>query len=728
MDAAVPARDVFRNLSGPAIALFYLLAALAIAVFALGAWRRILKYRRGRPAPRWTQLRTRLARAGLAIGSHATLRKRATSVGLAHFGIFWGFVALFAGTVIIMIDYDGVRLLNPAWRFWRGTFYLWYSAALDVMGVAFLVGLAVMMARRWRLRPAALDYTRPDRAPGTYDRSGYSIDDALFVWLLFAIGVTGYLAEGLRIAADRPPWERWSAVGWQLANALDALGLTRAGANASHVWTWWAHALLALAFVAYIPYSKAIHIVVDVANLLLRDELAGKRLPAVPEAAGTPGYAGLEDFTWKELLDLDACTRCGRCHLACPAAASGAPLSPRDLVLELREQAETLLGGRSWFHEGRPRGVTGGRPVDGAQAGAGAARESPGPASGTVTGTVIRAETLWACTTCLACVETCPVGIEHVPLIVQLRRRLVADGTLDPGLQATLEKLGRYGNSFGQSERNRARWTQGLPFTIKDARREPVEVLWFVGDYASYDPALQGLTRGVARVFHAAGLDVGILYEGERNAGNDVRRVGEEGLFQMLAEKNLAALGRARFGEIVTTDPHSYNTLRFEYPELGGSFRVRHYTELVRDLLRAGRLAVGRLDAVVTYHDPCYLSRYAEVTGAPREILAALGLRLVEMRRNRANTFCCGAGGGRIWMGDTRTPGLPTPAEQRIAEALEIPGLRYFVVACPKDAAMYRDAVKTSGAEGRIEVKEIAELVEAALTRVEAGTPDEVPA
>jgi Fe-S oxidoreductase len=643
----------------------------------------------------------RLVRAGGAVASHSTLRRRHRGVGLAHAGIFWGFVALFIGTVIIMVDYDMVRLVNPAWRFWRGTFYLWYAITLDVMGVVFLAGLAWMALRRWTTRPAALDYRRPDRAAEQYSRRGYAWDDALFVALLFAVGVTGYVVEGARIAADRPPFEAWSVVGWQLANALDGLGVAPASASALHWWTWWGHAALALGFVAYIPYSKAVHIVVDGLNLLFRDELAGKRLPAVPEGAETPGYAALTDFTWKELLDLDACTRCGRCHVACPAHAAGAPLSPRDLVLELREHAEATLGGRSWLHERQARG--------------------PDPA---VTGTVIRPETLWACTTCRACVETCPVGIEHVPLIVHMRRRLVAEGTLDPALQTTLEKLGRYGNSFGQSERNRAKWTQGLPFKVKDARKEPVEFLWFVGDYASFDPALQALTRGVARVFQAAGLDFGILYEGERNAGNDVRRVGEEGLFQMLVEKNLAALGKARFREIVTTDPHSYNTLRFEYPECGGTFRVRHYTELILELIRQGRVALDRLDATVTYHDPCYLSRYTEVTEPPREILGALGLRLVEMPRNRAASFCCGAGGGRIWMGDTRTPGVPTPAEQRIAEALAIPGVRYFVVACPKDVAMYRDAVKTSGHEGRIEVKEIVELVEAALRPAAASKPE----
>jgi Fe-S oxidoreductase len=698
-DAVIPAREVFRGFSAALILLFYALGALAVAVAAAGLWLRARKYLRGRPAAgRWRAVGRRLARTAAAVGAHTTLGRRHALVGLAHAAIFWGFAALFVGTLIIMVDYDVVRLVNPEWRFWRGAFYLWYSAALDLFGLAFLAGLAGMMARRWLARPAALDYTRPDRPPGTYSRAPYAADDRLFLWLLFWIGVTGYAVEGLRIAADRPPFETWSVVGWQLANAVDALGIGPS-AGPLHAWTWWLHGLLALGFVAYLPYSKAVHMVVDGVNLLLRDDLAGKRLPAAPETAATPGYQGLSDFTWKELLDLDACTKCGRCHVACPARAAGAPLSPRDLVLELREQADQTLGGWTWLRE----------------------RREP-TTDGTVGTTGVRAETLWACTTCRACVDACPVGIEHVPLIVQMRRTLVAEGNLDPNLQGALEKLQRHGNSFGQSERNRGRWTQGLDFKVKDARKEPADLLWFVGDYAAYDPALQPLTRGVARTFRRAGLDFGILYEGERNSGNDVRRVGEEGLFQLLAEKNAAALARARFKEIVTTDPHSYNTLRFEYPELGAAYPVRHYTEVLADLARAGVLRFERrLEGVVTYHDPCYLSRYTEVTEAPRQLLAMLGFTVAEMPRNRRNSFCCGAGGGRIWMGGTRTPGVATAAEQRLAEALGLPGVRYFVVACPKDVTMYRDAVKTGGFEGRIEVKEIVELIEEALAPAEAA-------
>ncbi|MBI3043978.1 MAG: (Fe-S)-binding protein [Betaproteobacteria bacterium] len=689
--ALVPAREVFRHFPALLVVAFYLISVVAVGVFAYGLWLRIRKYCAGRPANRFDLMWRRILGAAWTIGGQVTLRKRDSYAGWAHALIFWAFAGLFIGTLIIMVDHDFLRPITPALQFWKGTFYLWNSLILDLMGVGLLVGLGMMATRRWRFGLAQLDYSRPDRNPGEYSRLGYVRDDQVFLWGLFVIGATGFLIEGLRICADRPPFEVWSVVGWQLANGIDALGLSPATASRLHLYIWWLHAVLALAFVAYIPYSKAIHMLVDMANLLFRDELAGKRLPGIADGAAAMGYRGLADFTWKELMDLDACTKCGRCHIACPARAGGWPLSPRDLILDLREHAEATLGGRSWLHETRVRQV-----------------------HGAVAGGLIKGETLWACTTCLACVEACPVGIEHVPLIVQMRRTLIEEGILDRNLQDVLEKLAHYGNSFGEPGHNRAKWTQGLPFKVTDARTEPVDFLWFVGDYASYDPSLQEITRSVARIFRKAGLRFGILYEAERNSGNDVRRVGEEGLYQLLAGHNVAALARAQFKEIVTTDPHSYNTIKFEYPAFGATYSVRHYTEVIRELLETGRLPVRRrLDAVVTYHDPCYLSRYTEVTDAPRAILQALGLTLIEMGRNRSNSFCCGAGGGRIWMTDAGA--AERPSVQRIKEALQIPRVTYFVVGCPKDVTMFRDAVKTTGNEGRLQVKDLIELVEEAI-------------
>ncbi|MGH9003726.1 MAG: (Fe-S)-binding protein, partial [Acidimicrobiia bacterium] len=463
--------------------------------------------------------------------------------------------------------------------------------------------------------------------------------------------------------------------------------------------TWWVHTGLALGFVAYIPFSKAMHIVIDAANLVAHSPSTARRLPAPAAGATYPGYRVLADFTRKELVDLDACTKCGRCHVACPAQVAGAPLSPRDLILDLRQWADAQVGTRTILDWEQRPGPTG--PL----AGNGSTR---------VAGDVIKAETLWSCTTCMACVEACPVGIEHVSTIVQLRRSLVDEGRMEPTLQDTLQNLATQGNSFGKSSRMRARWTKGLDVPIKDARKEPVRYLWFVGDYASFDERLAGLSRTLAGILSEAGVDFGILYEDERNSGNDVRRVGEEGLYELLVEQNMAAFAKAEFTEIFTTDPHSFNTLRNEYPAFGATWPVHHYTQLLADLLESKALPVRPLGRKVTYHDPCYLARYNRVTDAPRRILTALGCELIEMPRNKDNTFCCGAGGGRIWMDDSAL--AERPSENRIKEAVTL-GIDTFVVACPKDVTMYTDAAKTTGHDDGMAVRDIIQLVDEALIR-----------
>jgi len=330
----------------------------------------------------------------------------------------------------------------------------------------------------------------------------------------------------------------------------------------------------------------------------------------------------------------------------------------------------------------------------------------------TLIGGLIAPAELWSCMTCRACEERCPVLNEHLSIGVDLRRRLVERGAVDPRLEEALRNLTRYGNSFGQSERKRAAWTQGLDFKPKDARKEPAEWLWYVGEYACYHPALHGVTRSLARVLRAAELDYGILYEAERNSGNDVRRVGEEGLFELLREKNTTAISKARFNNLFSTDPHVYNTLRNEYPELNhGRHPVYHYSELLANLLERGRLRVGqKLAYQVTYHDPCYLGRYNGVYDAPRSVLKALGVKLEEMPRSRRNSFCCGGGGGRVWMEEI-SKAHSRPSESRVREAASLRGVQVLVVACPKDYVMFSDAVKTTGLEGRLAVKDLSELV-----------------
>jgi Fe-S oxidoreductase len=294
-----------------------------------------------------------------------------------------------------------------------------------------------------------------------------------------------------------------------------------------------------------------------------------------------------------------------------------------------------------------------------------------------------------------------------------MRRHLVIEGRVDAELQDALANLGRYGNSFGKSARARARWCRKIEPKIKDARKEPVEYLWFVGDYASFSPTLTEITKITNEVFQEADLDFGILYEGENHSGNDVRRVGEEGLFEMLVENNMAAMDKSTFEAIVTTDPHSYNALKHEYPFDNGK-PVLHYSELLDQLIRSGRLNFpNKLGFKVTYHDPCYLGRYNGIYDAPRRVIEATGCELVEMPRCGDNALCCGAGGGRIWMEEAIVK--ERPSEARIREAAELNGVTHFIVACPKDVTMYQDAVKTTGFEDRIVVFDLIELVKAAM-------------
>ncbi|MBV9425626.1 MAG: (Fe-S)-binding protein [Solirubrobacterales bacterium] len=703
--AATKSRPVFWHFTTPLKVLWYVLAVLSVLVFLYGVARPIVKWRRGHGGPwppyPWRELPRRLATGLRLLLSHATIARRDHLAGWAHRGIFYGFIVLFAGTVVLGFNTD---FTDPVfgWNYFHGNFYLAYKETLNVLGTVLIAGVLAMMVRRALIRPRKLDYARPDRNSddSQFDRRVYEVGDWAFVVILLVIALTGFVLEGVRIAMDAPGYAGTQFGGWVVAQIIGGLShSTLAGLRHG---LWWFHGLLAIAFVASIPYTKAAHMLTSYLSLSLRDRLAGKRLRAIPpERADLPaGYGALSDFSPLHLMNLDACTKCGKCHEACPANATGRPLSPRDVILELREQANHA------FTAGGIGGVLGGLINEQAN--------GDGFTAGVIGEDGVRTETVWSCMQCNACVEACPVGIEQAPIINQLRRRLVEEGELDANLQSVLQVIHKSGNSFGENRRKRGRWTQELEFQVKDARKEPVDVLWFVGDYASFDPRSQKVTRALARLFQEASVDFGILYDGERNSGNDVRRIGEEGLFESLAEQNIATIEKCEFNRIVTSDPHSLNTLRNEYPDLGASWTVAHHTTLLRELIESGRLDVkGRLSYRVTYHDPCHLGRFNGEYDHPRRILELLGCTLVEMPRNRDNSFCCGAGGGRIWIPDT--PGQERPSENRIREAVSLPGVELFVVSCPKDVTMYEDAIKTSGNAERIQLRELTELIEEAL-------------
>jgi Fe-S oxidoreductase len=620
------------------------------------------------PEDRFDQPLRRLWGVITNVGGHTRLLRIRFS-GVFHLLIFSGFVVL----ITALVEEFGKGLF-PGFSLAAIGGNTWIALLQDIFELLVLVGLAMAAYNRY--------VWRPERFKGSNHR------DATIILILICSEMASLLLHhAFQIAQGHDPSAAWSPVGSALAGLIGMVGIHGTAAGPWSQVFYWTHILAILAFIPYIPTSKHLHIFVGIPNIYFRDLGPRGTLPAADLSQPSVGVKEVHHLSWKQMLDLYACTECGRCQDVCPAFTAGQPLSPKLLIMDLRNHLREQAG--IGFH----------------RAGVGGAQ---------LLGDAIHDDTLWACTTCRACTEVCPLHIEHIPKIVDMRRQLVEQGRMEPLLQDSLTSLAQYGNSFNQSERMRSKWTKELGFTIKDARKEPVDVLWFVGDFASYDPRVQRLTQTVARVMTRAGVDFGILYEGERNSGNDVRRVGEEGLFEMLAQHNIETLNNCEFERIMTTDPHSLNAIGQEYPRLGGNYPVLHYTQLLLELLEQGTLKPTRgREMVATYHDPCYLGRYNNGYDAPRRVLDLLGVKVHEMPRCRENSFCCGAGGGRIWMDDQGVK--ERPSENRIREAVSLGDARYFVVACPKDVVMYTAAVQATGMDGRIEVLDAIEVVEAAL-------------
>jgi Fe-S oxidoreductase len=595
--------------------------------------------------------------------------------GIAHFIIFWGFLALVL-TILQAIIEGLVAFSNP--EFVLPVVGSFGPLALLQDLFATLVVVAVVYALYLRL------IVKPQRFAGSHKAQAVMV--LLFI---LAIVVSLQVINGIRIEAGEDTLAVWRPI----ATAVGALfaGLSASAMEVTEQTAYWIHLAVVLAFLTELPGGKHFHVVTSIPAVLLRNLGPPGRLPPAPEFDGEVGVSSIEQYRRRQMLDFYTCTECGRCQEVCPAHASGLPLSPKLLMMNLRDNL--IQSGEARRDERRN----------------GAVLEKE------LVGDVISDEVLWACVTCFACDQECPLFIEHVTPIVDMRRHLVMEGRMDGMLQEAMANLGRYGNSFGQSERSRAKWTSGLEEKVKDARREPVEYLWFVGDYASYNSAITDVTRTTTEVFRHAELDFGLMFDAERNAGNDVRRVGEEGLFEMLTEANTAALEKCDFQTIVTTDPHTYNVLKNEYPpEVIGQRSVLHYSELLDQMLSDGRLQLRRgLGYRVTYHDPCYLGRYNGVYDAPRRIIEATGCDLIEMPRSGDRALCCGAGGGRIWMEEGESG--ERPAITRVKEAAALAGVDTLVVTCPKDLVMFRDAAKSSGYADRLAVRDLIELVAEAL-------------
>jgi Fe-S oxidoreductase len=651
----------------PGWLLLWLLSLVAFGVFGYRAWQLIGLLRQGRYENRFDHLFRRLQHAA----KHVLLQPRIfneRSIGLPHFLIFWGFVVY-----VICFNWALLRGLFPFLPIPYPDQVKPAALFLELFAVLVLVSLGVAVARRLFFAPRYLHL---------------SFDANLILGLIGLLMLTLLFGSTFHIVGEGGKTSAWMPFGSLLSRAFAATPPATARSLANLM--WWSHMTIVLFFLVYLPYSKHLHLLASPFNVFFSQSATrpvGDLAVLGAKEDLSAGASRWQELTWKQLLGGLSCAECGRCDRACPAAAAGHPLQPQQIIQKIKTH---ML-----------------------QAGLKAPNGDPVPK---LIGDVISEQEIWGCTTCLACMNRCAVWNEQVPVIVTLRRHLVSQGQVERTVQDMLGNLQRYGNSFGKSDRMRAKWTAASGLKIKDARKQAVEYLWFVGDYASYDPRCEDITKKTAWLFAQAGLDFGLLYEAERNAGNDVRRVGEEGLYELLRDKNQQAFAKAQFKKIVTTDPHTYHTLKNEYPWNGNRPEVRHYTEVLDALLQAGKLPLKKpLTGRVTYHDPCYLGRYNGVYDAPRRVLRALGLEVVEMPRCRDRSHCCGAGGGRIWMEDTEKL-AERPAESRVREAAALAGVQTLVVACPKDIAMFRDAVKTTGQEAKLAVKDLAELVVEAMT------------
>ncbi len=662
----------------------FLLLVLVCGGFAYQGFSRIVRIvRLGRDAQRTDGLAGRVIKALIDVGLQKPVFKARPWVSVFHAFIFFGF----SFYLLVNVN-DLLEAFVAGWTtIGKGPLAGVFNLAADLFSVLVLTGMIALLLRRFVQKPKGLHFNPNVTIHPGVGGGGVRRDSLIVgIFILLHVGAR-FLGTAFHLAG-KGHGDPWLPAASLVAPAF--AGMSPAALETGAHVCWWLAMGLIVVFLIYFPRSKHLHLMVAPVNLALERRTARGLLDTVADPA-KPGARELTDLAWPQILDGWACIQCNRCQEVCPAHAAGTPLSPAALEINKRYFMNDNAGALA--------GANGGG--DGAS----------------LLDFATSTDAVWSCTSCYACVRVCPVGNEPMMDLIDLRRGLVFDGEAPDDLAEVLRSLDEKGNSFGDSPRKRARWAKkGLDFKIKNATKEPVEYLWYAGDFASYNPDCQEVSIKVAQILQRAGIDFGILYEKEKSAGNDARRAGEEGLFESLAEQNVATLESCEFEKIFTTDPHTYNALKNEYGPHGGKYEhIQHYSTLLLELIEGDKLPInGGLGGRATYHDPCYLGRYNGGFEAPREALKACGAELVEMPRNRENSFCCGAGGGRIWMQDHEDM-TERPSENRIREALGLGAIDYFVVACPKDLTMYRDAVKTSGNEGKIEVKDIADFVAEAM-------------
>jgi Fe-S oxidoreductase len=632
--------------------------AVAGGLFARRALLLYRLVRMAKPSDRSGEVPARLRNeAVIALGQRKLLQRLVP--GLMHAFIFWGFIVLLPTILMAMIAIADRGQTIP-WLGRQG----WFALLVDLFCVLVLAGVLTAFAIRKVQRPARFEGSHMGEAD-------------LILALIAGIVTTLLLWHASRIALGLNEWPAgWSPVSNALSNLYGGGSGTRDAERA----LVWAHVLIVLSFLVYLPRSKHLHIATAVVNVYFGRTRARGRLEPLrfdeegPEEDMRLGSGTVADMTWKQVVDTYSCTECGRCQDACPAWATGKALSPKLLIMGLRDQL---------FAEGP--GILAARA-----AGEGAEMAPLVP-------NAVTDEVVWDCVTCGACVRECPVSIEHIDHIVDLRRHLVMNEARFPSeAEPMLRDVERSSNPWGKAQSDRAAWAEGLGVRVLEPGDPAPDVLYWVGCAASFDERARTSAESTAKLLTAAGVDFAILGPREACTGDPARRMGNEYVFQAFAEQNVETLNETAAKKIVTSCPHCFNTLANEYPDFGGNYEVVHHSELLAELVRDGRISPNAGDGRITYHDSCYLARHNDVTAEPRELVAAVG-QPVEMERSGKRTFCCGAGGAHMWM-EERAGAIN---EERVREAAET-GAETLAVACPYCTIMLDDGVRTSGRDLRV--------------------------
>jgi len=626
--------------------------------------------------------------------------------GLMHAGIFWGFVLLTIGTANVVTGGVIEQILSIPFD---GLIWTAISAMQNTVAVIVLVSIGWAFFRRLVTKPRRLTYNR---------------DALIILSMIGGVVLTELLAETFEFAAhgDQPG----AYVSAALAAPLRA-NLSQATNEAIFALLWWAHIALVAAFLIYLPFSKHLHIATSFPNIWFRKLKPRGELPQMDleDENATFGLKSLQDLGWKDLLDGFTCTECGRCQQACPAWNTGKPLNPKTFIMGIRDMSVEAEHGIDLIPNS---------PIVRETYGLDDTHPSPKAMAKPIVDDAIPFDAVWDCVTCGACVEACPVLIEHVDKIVGLRRNLVLEESRFPQeLTAAFRSMEGQGNPWGQPASTRMDWTKPLPFEVPtvadraaDGGLDDLEVLYWVGCAAAFDPRNQKVARAVATCLHAAGVDFAVLGQEESCTGDPARRMGNDYVFQMLATSAVDTLNKYRMGErtIVTACPHCFNTIGNEYGQLGGSFRIVHHSTFLSELVSSGRLATVPEDAEsstgdhrpgsVTVHDSCYLARYNGVIEAPRSVLGAAGVSVTEMDKSGRNTFCCGAGGGRMWMEETRGTRINVERTRQVLET----GASTVATACPFCMVMMSDGLAAVDGGTTVNAMDISEVLAARLASV----------